>query len=381
MMHVSTSESFPLAAQRQAEIAALLARDGRVVAGHLAVRFDVSEDTIRRDLREMAAEGRCRRVYGGALPAAPDEGTLAERAGQAAPRKAALAAALARTIVPGSCLFLDAGSTNLAVANALPAEANLTVVTNAPGIAHVLAGRGRFEIIVIGGRLDVASGACLGPQALRDLERFRFSALVLGACGVDAVAGVTAHVFEEAELKAAAAARSASVLVAAINAKIGTAAAFHVLPASGISTLFVEADCPASRLAPFEAARIRAIRAAPPLAAEATGLRRSRKTPSASVVPLPTSNAKGLPGASPTVTDSGGGEGRPAALSREGDVVPRHDGSDDIPLQPRGDAVPRHPPGGEAPDHPPGGEAPDHLHGGEAPQHLQGGKAPGETPS
>lgn len=283
MMHVSNSHAIRLAAQRQAEIAEILSRERRVVAGDLAERYGVSEDTIRRDLREMAADGLCRRVYGGALPAAPDEGPIDRRAGQGLLRKAALARELVCTIAPGSCLFLDAGSTNLAVAAALPADAGLTVVTNAPGIASVLAGRGGFEIIVVGGRLDIASGACLGPQALRDLERFRFSALVLGACGVDAAAGVTAHVFEEAELKAAAAARSAAILVAATNEKLGTAAAFHVVPADRITRLVVEADGAAARLKPFADAGIPIATAEPLPPSEPTGLRRARKAPSGRV--------------------------------------------------------------------------------------------------
>lgn len=263
MLHDSLLSHSLLASERQAKIAEMLVGEGRVLAGPLAQRFGVSEDTIRRDLREMASEGRCRRVYGGALPAAPDEGTLRQRVAQGTARKAALARELVRTIAPGSCLFIDAGSTNLAVAEALPPSAGLTVVTNAPAIAAVLAQRGGFEIIVVGGRLDVASGACLGPQALRDLDRFRFSALVLGACGVDAEAGLTAHVFEEAELKAAAAARSAEILVAATIEKIGTAAAYHIVPAARVARLVVEADCAASRLHAFAAQGIAIAHAEP----------------------------------------------------------------------------------------------------------------------
>ncbi|WP_244487559.1 DeoR/GlpR family DNA-binding transcription regulator [Aureimonas sp. Leaf460] len=306
MMHDSNSNAIRLAGQRQAEIAAMLARDGRVVAGDLAMRFGVSEDTVRRDLREMAAEGLCRRVYGGALPAAPDGGTIDQRVAQGALRKAALARALVCTIAPGSCIFLDAGSTNLAVAAALPAQAGLTVVTNAPAIASLLASRTGFEIIVVGGRLDIASGACLGPQALRDLERFRFAALVLGACGVDAVAGVTAHVFEEAELKAAAALRSATILVAATNEKLGTAAAFHVVPADRISRLVVEADCGAERLAPFEARGLPVATAEPLPPAETAGLRRSRKLPAGratQAIPAPLPILKPFP-----IEASGGSE-------------------------------------------------------------------------
>lgn len=240
--------------ERQAQIRALLARDGRVLAAGLAEIFRVSEDTVRRDLREMADAGLCQRVYGGAVPAAPDEGSLSERRGKALGRKGALAIAVARTIEPGSMLFIDAGSTNLAVAEALPENSRLTVVTNAPAIACVLLERRGFETILLGGRVDPQTGACFGPKALADAALFRPDVLVLGACGVDAEHGVTGHVFEESELKAAIASRSRQILVAATTDKLGTASPYGVVPVERISLLFVEHDCPAELLAPFQTA-------------------------------------------------------------------------------------------------------------------------------
>lgn len=118
-----------LLGERQTRIQDRLARTGRVIAAELAEELGVSEDTIRRDLREMASAGLCRRVYGGALqmtPAAP----FTERVGVDVERKEALARAIVPLIPVGSTVFLDAGSTNLAVARALPSDANLTVATD-----------------------------------------------------------------------------------------------------------------------------------------------------------------------------------------------------------------------------------------------------------
>lgn len=252
-----------LTSERHARIRALLAQDGRVLAARLAETFRVSEDTVRRDLREMAEAGLCQRVYGGAVPAAPFEGPLSERRGRAVERKSALAAAIAAEIEPGSLLFIDAGSTNLAIAEQLAEDNGLTVVTNAPVIACALLDRRGIETILLGGRVDQVSGACFGPKAMADAERFRPDVLVLGACGVDATQGVTSHVFEESELKAAIAARSRQVFVAATNDKLGTAAAYGVIPPARISFLFVEHDCQSDVLAPFEASDMKIVRAAP----------------------------------------------------------------------------------------------------------------------
>jgi DeoR/GlpR family transcriptional regulator of sugar metabolism len=124
--------------QRQSLIQDRLRQSGRVLAVDLAQEFNVSEDTIRRDLRELAAAGLCERVYGGALPVAPGGTTLSQRAGEAPGRKAALAAAAVPLLTPGMTVFFDASSTNLAIARALPAGLELTAVTNTPLIAAVL---------------------------------------------------------------------------------------------------------------------------------------------------------------------------------------------------------------------------------------------------
>src|SRR5271154_4068492 len=114
--------------ERHRLIRVRLAAEGRVLAADLARDLGTSEDTIRRDLRELASLGECRRVYGGALSISPASGTMAERQTQDIDRKAALAREGAKLVVPGQIVFLDAGSTNLAIARALPNDANTTVV-------------------------------------------------------------------------------------------------------------------------------------------------------------------------------------------------------------------------------------------------------------
>ncbi|WP_182086922.1 DeoR/GlpR family DNA-binding transcription regulator [Aureimonas sp. ME7] len=250
-----------LARQRQAVIREWLQRDGRVVAAELSANFGVSDDTVRRDLRELAASGECRRVYGGALPFAPDGGSFKNRQDQDKSRKLLLGRAIASTFEPGSTIFIDAGSTNLAVAEALPSGLGLTIVTNTPAIACTLAERSGTTVVMLGGRFDGRSGACLGAQTLREAERIRPSVLVLGACGIDAEAGITTHDLEEADLKASLASRAETIAVAATNDKIGTAASFVVAALDRRLRLFVEPDCDAAALTPFEAQGLRVLRA------------------------------------------------------------------------------------------------------------------------
>lgn len=246
-MHSSTA----LPDQRQQLIVARLARDGRVLAVALAREFATSEDTIRRDLRDLAAAGQCRRVYGGALPVSPASGSLANRTAESPARKAALGQAAAHLVQPGQIAFIDAGSTNLAIARALPEGLGATIVTNAPGIAAALTGRAGIELVMIGGRIDPRSGAALGGRAIQELREIRLDAVFLGTCSVDAGAGLGAFDYEEAVFKRALAHMAQTVITASLNEKLGTFAPYAVLPVCGLTHLVVEADAPPASLADF----------------------------------------------------------------------------------------------------------------------------------
>jgi len=243
--------------ERQQIILDRIASGERVIAGQLAREFNTSEDTIRRDLRELAAAGKCRRVYGGALPLSPASGSLAARRAEAPERKAALGRAAAALVAPGQTLLIDAGSTNAAIARALKPGIALTVATNAPDIAAGLAGRPGIELIMIGGRVDPRSGAALGARALRDVGDLRVDLAFLGACAIDPEAGLAAFEAEEAEFKRRIAARAKAVVAAMTTDKLGTTAPFAVGPASLLADLVVEAEAPAAIIAALAAQGVR----------------------------------------------------------------------------------------------------------------------------
>ncbi|SON57671.1 Glycerol-3-phosphate regulon repressor [Hartmannibacter diazotrophicus] len=232
--------------ERQRLIGEALDRDGKVLATDLARFLNTSEDTIRRDLREMAKAGLCRRVYGGALPVSPASGTIAERSGRNVQEKERLAKAAAGLVRANQTIFIDAGSTNAAIARALPEGMSLTVATNAPMIAASLAGREGIGVIMIGGRVDPHSGACLGSAAMREAERIRPDLCFLGTCAVDTIEGVTTFDFDEAEFKRLLAARSRRVVAVATREKLHTGAPHKVMEAADLGILV--ADGPADDL-------------------------------------------------------------------------------------------------------------------------------------
>jgi len=231
-----------LTEERLDRIREQLIASGKVLASELALQFEVSEDTVRRDLRELAKLGFCRRVYGGALLPTPDLGSLTKRMSLQQDRKINLAWCAADLIEDGQTIFIDAGSTNLAIANALSPKQKLTIVTNAPVIATALSDRPNYTIIMLGGMYDQGSGACLGPQAIRETTQIFADLFVVGTCGVDSSLGVTALDAREAELKRVMLEQSSLLLVAATSDKIGTVAPFKVADASRIDHLVIETN-------------------------------------------------------------------------------------------------------------------------------------------
>ena len=247
--------------ERHRMIRERLDTEGRVLATDLARDLGISEDTIRRDLRELAALGMCKRVYGGALRLSPASGSLRDRQTQNVDAKSALAAEAVKLVRPGQVVFMDSGSTNLAISRALPDDAGLVVVTNTPAIAMALSGRPGFEVVLVGGRMDAEASAALGAQAIRDIRSVAADLCFLGACAVDVRHGVRAFGFEDAAFKRALVELSRVVVVAATTDKLGTSAPFEVMATADVDDLVVEVDAPADVLAQLAAAGPRIHRA------------------------------------------------------------------------------------------------------------------------
>src|ERR1700723_2871765 len=235
-----------LAAERQQQILERLGRDGRVVATALAEAFATSEDTIRRDLRDLAGRGLCRRVYGGALPVSPASRSAQIRAGGGADRKGGLGRGLAGPLTSDSLLFVDSGSTNLAAVKAFPDDLRLTVATHDPAIAAALLAKRQITIWLIGGRVDARIGAALGGRTLADIEALRPELAFLGVCALDPLGGIAAFDPEDAEIKRALLRNSGRVAAAVLNEKLETSAPFAVGRAESLDCVVLEADAPES---------------------------------------------------------------------------------------------------------------------------------------
>lgn len=226
-----------LTSERKALIQETLRQDGRLVAKDFSQQLGVSEDTIRRDLRELAAEGLLQRVHGGALPASPAVVDYESRERVGSSVKARLGQAAARLIQPGQIVFLDGGTTNMQLARHLPQDLKAIVITHSPSIAMELARHPSVEVELIGGRLFKHSVVAVGAVCAEAILRIRADVFFMGATGLHPQTGVTTGDREEAAIKHLIARQSAETIILATHEKMGAASPYRIMPLADVGTI------------------------------------------------------------------------------------------------------------------------------------------------
>ncbi|MBA2681184.1 MAG: DeoR/GlpR transcriptional regulator [Ktedonobacteraceae bacterium] len=242
-----------LTAERRRSILQILQRDGKVLASELKATLRVSEDTIRRDLNELAAAGQLQRVHGGALPRSPATGSFIERQQQAPGAKAAIAQAAVRLIRQDQVIFLGGGTTTLHVAQQLPSDLRATAITHSPPVALALAVYPGIEVIMIGGKIYKHELVTVGVEAVEAYRNIRADICLLGIGSLHPEVGISTFDLDEASVKRAMIASSAEVVALTSADKIGTAAPYIVGPLSDLTHLVTERSVSNEMLAPYRA--------------------------------------------------------------------------------------------------------------------------------
>ena len=250
-----------LTQQRKQHILDLLAKEGQIVAKTLAQSLDLSEDTIRRDLRELAKEGLLQRVHGGALPASPAVVDFAARQAIATDAKIAIAKTAASLIQEGQVVLLDGGTTAVQLARHLPSQLQATIVTHSPSVAVELATHPTVEVVLIGGKLYKHSVVTMGTAALEALSHIQADIYFMGVAGVHAEAGLSTGNLEEAYMKKALSEHAAETIVLASTEKLGVASPYVIMPVGGISGLVVEQDVSKSFIQKYKKLGVSVIKA------------------------------------------------------------------------------------------------------------------------
>jgi DeoR/GlpR family transcriptional regulator of sugar metabolism len=230
-----------LAAERRDLLVTRLRRDGKLVARDLAVELGLSEDSVRRDLRELAAAGLCQRVYGGALPVSPALGTLTARSEIAPESKRRIAARAAELIAPGTTAILDSGTTALAVVAALRPDLAATIITHSPTTASALANHPTVDVFILGGRLFKHSVAACGAAAAEAAAGISADLYLLGVGGIHPKEGLTTGDPDEAAMKRILVNRAADTYVLGSIEKLGAVCSYSVTGLSGVAGIVTDA--------------------------------------------------------------------------------------------------------------------------------------------
>jgi DeoR family fructose operon transcriptional repressor len=209
------------AVERRQEIATLIQERGRGDVTELAGRFDVTPETIRRDLTELEQRRLLRRVHGGAISIHRfrAEPAIAEKAAAMATEKAAIAAAAVSFVPEHGSVLLDAGTSTLALARTFP-DRELTVFTHSVPIALELAARRELHVYVIGGRLRARTLANVDDWALRQLATLRVDVAFVGTNGFSVERGLSTPDPAEAAVKHAICLAGAQTVVLADHTKL-----------------------------------------------------------------------------------------------------------------------------------------------------------------
>jgi len=241
-----------LTSQRRRLILDKLASEGQIVAKTLSQSLGLSEDTIRRDLRELAQEGLLQRVHGGALPASPAVVNFAGRQSLATDEKVALGRAGARMVRPGQVVILDGGTTALQVARHLPSDLRATVVTHSPTIAVELVEHPLVEVVLLGGHLFKHSVVAVGAATIEAISRIRADIYFMGVTGIHPEVGLSTGDLEEAHVKRALSASAAETVLLASAEKLNAASPFVIAPVTEASEIVVVRRVPEEATAEFE---------------------------------------------------------------------------------------------------------------------------------
>ena len=230
-----------LAAERRDLLITRLRRDGKLVARDLAAELGLSEDSVRRDLRELAAAGLCQRVYGGALPVSQALGTFKARTEVAPESKRRIAARAAEMIAPGSTVILDSGTTALEIIKALRPDLSATIITHSPSTAAALAEHPSVDVFILGGRLFKHSVAACGAAAAEAAAGVSADLYFLGLGGIHPKEGLTTGDPDEAAMKRILVGRAADTYVVGSTEKLGAVCSYQVVHLSDTAGIITDA--------------------------------------------------------------------------------------------------------------------------------------------
>jgi DeoR family glycerol-3-phosphate regulon repressor len=228
---------------RRGEIVELARQDGQVTVEALAARFNVSAQTIRKDLNELCEHGVLTRTHGGAVfPSGVENVEYEARRRIAAPEKAAIGDATAALIPSNASLFINIGTTTEAVSQALLNHSGLMVITNNINVANRMRIYRGIEVVIAGGVVRGSDGGVVGEAAVDFIKQFKVDYAVIGASAIDADGALLDFDYREVKVAQAIIANARHVILVADSTKFERTAPVRIAHLSQVDT-FVTDRC------------------------------------------------------------------------------------------------------------------------------------------
>ncbi|MCT4557836.1 MAG: DeoR/GlpR family DNA-binding transcription regulator [Pelagimonas sp.] len=230
---------------RQLEILNIAERDGKVTVDALAQYFDVTLQTIRRDLTELAETGKLMRVHGGAvLPSGSRNIAYDERRVLNRDAKAEIAKHCAAAVPHGACIFLNIGTTTEAIARELLHHKGLLVVTNNMNVAQIMASNASSDVIVTGGILRASDGGLIGALTIESIRQFKLDLAIMGCSAIDEDGDILDYDSLEVGVSRAILTQSRRAFLVADHSKLNRAAPIRVGNLADFDQVFTDRDFP-----------------------------------------------------------------------------------------------------------------------------------------
>lgn len=226
--------------ERQQKILQILNDEYKVIASDLSKRLSVSEDTIRRDLKELDNRDLIKRVHSGALRIGPPVVDFSTRQNVFNDIKISLATEATNFIKEEMVVLIDGGTTNLQFVSQLPLSLKLTIITNSPPISMALTNHKNIEVIMIGGTLFKQSMVNLGIDTVETLNTMRADLYIMGIYKIDPYIGISVPSLSEALVKRKMASISAKILGMVTPDKLDTISNHIVCPTKDLTYLITK---------------------------------------------------------------------------------------------------------------------------------------------
>lgn len=237
--------------ERQQAILSEVDLHNRILLTDIAESLDVSIDTIRRDVKELDAHQKLRKVHGGAISMGFMTNSTRNTNIYKLDEKVAIATKAVSMLKNGSVIFIDGGTTCLELARIIPENLNLTCFTISLSVAMELSRKENVNVISIGGQISKEAQIAIGANAIHHLSEIRVDYSFIGTGYVDAVYGLTEFDWDIVQIKKAVIKASKKTVLLSISEKLNSQHRYKTCDINAINTMITELDADNTLLKAF----------------------------------------------------------------------------------------------------------------------------------